>query len=587
MPLIQVGNLAYDGSAPLKFANGEFAGIHVVCPTVDAIVENGSALAIPSGVVCQVTPTLVNTGEARWLPGSAPGRGVMLHTNAGDIALAASLAPLERTAMGRLTVTMGQSAVALNGRLKIQGVGDFGEALNLTLAVDSGVTGGCAISVSPAAAISAPSSGAAGTIQITTAAGCPWAASTDQPWMTFSAAKGSGSGTVTYTVQANYGPRRLATMQIGNYAFTVTEDGASSASLAQAPTLSTANLSFGNRTVGASGASQSVQVTNAGSGVLSLLAVTVGGRNSGDFGETNSCGSSLAVGEHCTVEVSFTPTAAGVRTASLFIAGNISAGTSSIDLSGNGIATGPAPAIQAIVDSWGYTAGIAPGLWVTIGGTNLGGAPETWNLDGAQQLPVTLGGATVTFNGAPAALLYVSPTQINALVPASVAPGKVQVVVQVNGVNSSPFTIGAQAAQPAVYAPPNADASTFFVTAALAGTATLLGNSVTDPRVARPVYPGDTLDLYMIGMGSTLDPSKFITDRLFSGAFPLSAPVTATVGGASANVLFAGLTVPGLYLVRIVVPSDLPAGAQPLQVSAGGIPTRPSLVLQTAAVPPH
>jgi uncharacterized protein (TIGR03437 family) len=40
---------------------------------------------------------------------------------------------------------------------------------------------------------------------------------------------------------------------------------------------------------------------------------------------------------------------------------------------------------------------------------------------------------------------------------------------------------------------------------------------------------------------------------------------------------------PGLYLVRIVVPSDLAAGAQPLQVSAGGIQTRPSLVLQMVA----
>ena len=91
---------------------------------------------------------------------------------------------------------------------------------------------------------------------------------------------------------------------------------------------------------------------------------------------------------------------------------------------------------------------------------------------GFEELPVTLGGVSVTFNGAPAALLYVSSTQINVLIPASVAPGKVQVVVQVNGLVSSPFTITAQAAQPAVYAPPNADAGTFFVTAALAGTAT-------------------------------------------------------------------------------------------------------------------
>jgi uncharacterized protein (TIGR03437 family) len=260
---------------------------------------------------------------------------------------------------------------------------------------------------------------------------------------------------------------------------------------------------------------------------------------------------------------------------------------STLSLSGTGIATGPTPAIQAIVDSWGYTAAIAPGLWVTIGGANLAGPSQTWNLDGVQELPLTLGGTTVTFNGTPAALLYVSPGQINALVPAGVAPGKVEVVAQVNGVSSSTFTISAQAAQPAVYAPPSADAATFFVTAALAGTATLIGNTATDPRVVRPAYPGDTLDLYMIGVGSTVDPSKFITDRLFSGAFPVSAPVTATVGGEPANVVFAGLTAPGLYLVRIVVPSGLAAGPQPLRVSAGGIQTRASLVLQMAVASPR
>ena len=224
---------------------------------------------------------------------------------------------------------------------------------------------------------------------------------------------------------------------------------------------------------------------------------------------------------------------------------------------------------------------------MTITGTNLAGPTQIWNLDGVQALPVYLGDTTVTFNGMPAAVLYVSPTQINVLVPAGVAPGKVQVVVQSNSVISNPFTITAQAVQPAVYAPPNADASTFFVTAALAGTATLIGNSATDPRVLRAAYPGDTLGLYMIGLGSTLDPSKFITDQLFSGAFPVSATVTATVGGEAASVVFAGLTSPGLYLVRMVVPSGLAAGSQPLQVSAGGVQTRMSVALQIVAAPPH
>jgi uncharacterized protein (TIGR03437 family) len=189
----------------------------------------------------------------------------------------------------------------------------------------------------------------------------------------------------------------------------------------------------------------------------------------------------------------------------------------------------------------------------------------------------------VAFNGKPAALYYISPTQINALAPANIAPGPVQVVVQANGVSSNPFTITPTATQPAVYALPNASGNTFFVTAALAGTGTLIGNSAVDSRVLRAAQPGDTLDLYIIGLGATADPSKFVTDRVFAGAFPLNATVTSTISGQQAPVAFAGLTSPGLYLVRTTVPADLAPGPQPIQLSAGGAKTPSSLVLMVAS----
>jgi uncharacterized protein (TIGR03437 family) len=276
----------------------------------------------------------------------------------------------------------------------------------------------------------------------------------------------------------------------------------------------------------------------------------------------------------------------GARAASLFVTGNIAGSPQTVMLSGTGIATGPAPVIQAIVDAWGYTSGIAPGLWVTITGANLGGPPQTWDHKGLELLPATLAGVAVTFNNTPAVLSYVSATQINALVPASIEPGPVRVAVQVNGLISSPFMMTATLTHPAVYALPNADASSFFITAALQGSAVLVGNSATDPRVVRTVYPSDVLDLYMIGLGATVDPSKFVADRVFSGAFPVSAKVTATVGGKPATVLFAGLTSPGLYLVRISVPSDLAPGPQALEVTAGDAKTRSSLVLMMGTAPP-
>ena len=585
MPVIQVGDAPYTGTGPLKFVDAEFAGVHVVCPALDVTVENGSSVPVPPGAACQLTPTLVNTGEAQWLPGSASKGGVTLQTSAGDLALTAPLPSLQRTPIGTLNVTMGQGPITLTGRSQVLGVGSFGEALNLTLAVDPNSTGPCTISLSSNGPISAASAGATGTVNVTAPATCGWTATSPETWLTFNPASGTGNGSVTYTVAANYGPARQTTIGIAGHPFTVTQGAVSDPSLPSAPALSATSLSFGNQTIGASAAAQTVTFTNHGTSALNLSAVAIGGLNSGDYAQTNNCGSALAAATSCTVQVVFTPSDAEVRTASLFIGGSVSGGPQAVSLSGAGVATGPIPAITALVDAWGYTAGVAPGLWVAIGGTNLGGPPQSWTVPGTQ-LPATVGDVSVTFNGLPAAVEYVSGPQVNVLVPAGVLPGPVQVVVQAYGANGSGFHMTANATHPAVYALPTADGSTFFVTAALAGTATLIGNSAVDSRVVRAAYPGDTLDLYTIGLGATLDPSDFITNQVFAGAFPLAAAVTASVGGEPANVLFSGLTSPGLYLVRIVVPSDLAPGPQPLQVTAGGVPTLPSLVLQVASPPP-
>jgi uncharacterized protein (TIGR03437 family) len=479
---------------------------------------------------------------------------------------------------------MGQTSMSMTGRLRTQGSADFGEVLNLSLVPDSSGAGPCTISLGSNAAIVAPANGATGSINIAAASGCSWISSSPQPWVSITPAAGTGSGAANYTIQPNIGPSRQTTVLIANHSFTVSQVGTPTTALLPAPTISSTSLNFGSQNVGVAGAGQTVTVTNTGTTALNLAGLSIGGANGFDFAQTNTCGPSVAPRASCGIRVTFTPSAPGPRTASLFIAGNIG-GTPAVTLSGMGSATGPIPTIQAIVDSWGYTADIAPGLWVTIAGANMAGPPQTWNLTGAQQLPTMLGGAMVLFNGTPAALLYVSATQINALVPASVSPGPAQVVVQTNGVSSIPFPMTAKATRPAVYAPPNADGSSFFITAALQGTAILVGNSATDARVVRAAYPGDVLDLYMIGLGATADPSKFFTDQPFAGAFPVSAKVTATVGGENAPVQFAGLISPGLYLLRVSIPTDLAAGPQPVQVSAGGAITRPSLLLLLATPP--
>src|SRR5580658_10075632 len=68
------------------------------------------------------------------------------------------------------------------------------------------------------------------------------------------------------------------------------------------------------------------------------------------------------------------------------------------------------PVVQAVLNGASYSGNIAPGTWVSIFGTEL--APSTATASGVP-LQTSLGGVSVTFNGMPAPLYYVSATQIN------------------------------------------------------------------------------------------------------------------------------------------------------------------------------
>ncbi|MDH6122341.1 hypothetical protein ABH930_006683 [Kitasatospora sp. GAS204A] len=92
------------------------------------------------------------------------------------------------------------------------------------------------------------------------------------------------------------------------------------------------SLTFGSQAVATTSASQAVTVTNTGTAAASVSSVTA----SGDFSQTNTCGSSIAVNASCTVDVSFTPSASGTRSGSLTIIGNASNTPTTVTLSGTG-----------------------------------------------------------------------------------------------------------------------------------------------------------------------------------------------------------------------------------------------------------
>ncbi len=130
--------------------------------------------------------------------------------------------------------------------------------------------------------------------------------------------------------------------------------------------------------------------------------------------------------------------------------------TYSATVSTNALIT--ATAADAQLDGGGNAASAAPGTIVSILGTNL--SSQTVAADLTQpKLPTTLGGVQVYFNGVPAPLTYVSPTQINAQIPwefTNTTSINAYVVSQMNGgvTFTSPVAVTIVAANPGVYGQP-------------------------------------------------------------------------------------------------------------------------------------
>ncbi len=90
------------------------------------------------------------------------------------------------------------------------------------------------------------------------------------------------------------------------------------------------SLTFGSQQVGTTSPSQAVTLTNRQTSSLTGITVST----TGNFAQTNNCGTSLAANASCTINVTFSPMAVGVRHGKLSVTD--SAGTQSTSLTGTG-----------------------------------------------------------------------------------------------------------------------------------------------------------------------------------------------------------------------------------------------------------
>lgn len=100
-----------------------------------------------------------------------------------------------------------------------------------------------------------------------------------------------------------------------------------------------ATVSFAATNVGKTSATRVITVRNSLKATLTFSGTpfTFTGADPGDFNQSaTTCGSTLAAYGHCTVSITFTPTAQGIHTAVLNIADNANPGSQTVSLSGKG-----------------------------------------------------------------------------------------------------------------------------------------------------------------------------------------------------------------------------------------------------------
>ncbi len=172
---------------------------------------------------------------------------------------------------GKGSATVGFTVAATTGPPRTGTVTIAGIHFSITQAE------GCAYAVSPST-IAAGTGGGPFTVTVTTTAGCPWTASSNQPWITIaSETSGNGAGTVSFNVAAVSGPSRSGSLNVAGQTVTVTQGDACSFA-----------ISPESQSVAPSGGSGAVAVTapagcgwNASS-TASWISITSGGSGSGN-----------------------------------------------------------------------------------------------------------------------------------------------------------------------------------------------------------------------------------------------------------------------------------------------------------------
>jgi len=231
--------------------------------------------------------------------------------------------------------------------------------------------------------------------------------------------------------------------------------------------------------------------------------------------------------------------------------------------------------LTAIANAASYTQGMAsPGEIVTLAGFNIGPLPLTLAaIDPTTgRIATTLSGARVLFDGMPAPIVYVTATQLSAIVPYEVA-GETSTSVQLvfNGQTSAPLSIPVVAAAPGL----------FSANESGQGQGAILNQDGSYNSDSNPAHPGDTIVLFATGEGQTIPAG--VTGQIAATSLPKPVlPVSVTIGGMPAVLAYYGAApnlVAGLCQINVRLPAGISPGDQPVIVTVGSARSQQNLTV--------
>ena len=242
------------------------------------------------------------------------------------------------------------------------------------------------------------------------------------------------------------------------------------------------------------------------------------------------------------------------------------------------VAAPPAPQVQTLENAASKLTGvISPGELVTVRGSSLG--PDSpanggvFTIDGAGGIDSNLQGVRVLFDNIPGTPIYVSPTQINLVVPWEIA-GRVSasVIVVYNGVPSSPLDVRVDDATPGVF---TLDGSGRGLAAARNQDGTVNGPFTKFTPGFSPAPAGSVVAVYLTGAGQTTPPGVTGSVNPINQLLRVTARVTATLAGIPADVEFFGAApgiVNGVFQLNLRVPAGfIESTLVPLEILIDGV----------------